>query len=84
MNALVMSKLVYAMNVLDVPDRVLKEVERMVNEFVWGGKGVRIAGEVMENEYEDGGLKYIMYGRCFLGKQLIIVVGVERVECIWN
>ena len=58
-NALVMSKLVYAMNVLDVPDRVLKEVERMVSEFVWGGKGVRIAREVMENEYEDGGLKLI-------------------------
>lgn len=58
-NALIMSKLVYVMNVLDVPERVLKEVERMVSEFLWDGKGVRIAREVMENEHEDGGLKLI-------------------------
>lgn len=58
-NTLVMSKLVYVMNVLDVPERVMKEVEREVSEFLWDGKGVRIAREVMENEYEDGGLKLI-------------------------
>ncbi|KAI3358870.1 hypothetical protein L3Q82_015255, partial [Scortum barcoo] len=40
-------------------ERVLKEVERMVSDFLWDGKGVRIAREVMENEYEDGGLKLI-------------------------
>ncbi|KAI3371017.1 hypothetical protein L3Q82_023673 [Scortum barcoo] len=34
-------------------ERVLKEVERMVSDFLWDGKGVRIAREVMENEYED-------------------------------
>lgn len=58
-NALVMSKLVYVMNVLDMPERVSKEVERMVSEFLWGGKGVKIAREVLENEHEDGGLKLV-------------------------
>ncbi len=58
-NALVMSKLVYVMNVLDVPERVMKDVERLVSEFLWGGRGVRIAREVLENEHEDGGLKLI-------------------------
>lgn len=58
-NGLVMSKLVYVMNVLDVPVKVGKEVERMVSEFLWGGKGVRIAREVLENDYKDGGLKLV-------------------------
>ena len=49
-NALIMSKLVYVMNVLDVPERVLKEVERMVSDFLWDGKGVGIAREALENE----------------------------------
>uniref|UniRef100_A0A671TR16 Reverse transcriptase domain-containing protein n=1 Tax=Sparus aurata TaxID=8175 RepID=A0A671TR16_SPAAU len=58
-NALVMSKFAYVMNVMDVPERVLKDVDKLVSEFLWEGKGVRIAREVMENEYEDGGLKLI-------------------------
>jgi len=58
-NALIMSKLVYTMTVLDVPERVLKEAEKMVSDFLWGGKGVKIAREVLENEYKDGGLKLI-------------------------
>ena len=58
-NALIMSKLVYVMNVMDGPERVLKEVERMVSDFLWDGKGVRIAKEVLENEYEDRGLKLV-------------------------
>ena len=58
-NGLVMSKLVYVMNVLDMPDKVSKEVERMVSEFLWGGRGVRIAREILDNEYKDGGLKLV-------------------------
>lgn len=46
-NALIMSKLVYTMTVMDVPDRVLKETETLVSEFLWGGRGVRIAREVL-------------------------------------
>ena len=56
-NALIMSKMVYAMNVMEVPVRVMKEVEGLVNNFLWDGKGAKIAREVLENEYEDGGLK---------------------------
>ena len=56
-NALIMSKMVYAMNVMEVPVREMKEVEGLVNNFLWDGKGAKIAREVLENEYEDGGLK---------------------------
>ena len=58
-NCLIMSKLVYVMNVMDVPEKVMKEVGGMVSDFLWDGKGVRIAREVLENEYEDGGLKLV-------------------------
>ena len=58
-NGLVISKFVYVMNVLDVPVKVSKEVERMVSEFLWGGKGVRIAREILENDYKCGGLKLV-------------------------
>ena len=33
-------------------------MERMVSDFLWDGKGVR-AREVLENEYEVGGLKLV-------------------------
>ena len=62
-NTLIISKLVYVMNVVDIPERVLKEVEQIISEFLWDGKGVRIAKEVLENEYGDGGLKLINLAR---------------------
>ena len=43
-NGLVMSKLVYVMNVLDVPVKVSKEVERMVREFLWEGRESELQG----------------------------------------
>ena len=62
-NGLIMSKLVYIMSVLDVPERVVREINKIVSEFIWDGRGIRIAREVLENEYKDGGLKLINIGR---------------------
>ncbi len=56
---IVVNVLVMCKNELDVPERTLKEVERMVSKFLWDGKGVRRAREVLENECEDVGLKLI-------------------------
>lgn len=56
-NMLVMSKLIYVMSVMNVPNDVVLRVNELVGGFLWGGRGVRIAREVLENEYEDGGLK---------------------------
>ena len=58
-NALIVSKIIYVMNVMDVPVRVLKEVEGIISNFLWDGGGVRIARGVLENDYEDGGLKLV-------------------------
>ena len=58
-NNLIMSKVVYIIAVLDVPDKIIKSINDMISDFLWDGKGVRIAKEVMENDYTDGGLKLI-------------------------
>ncbi|KAF3847406.1 hypothetical protein F7725_020434 [Dissostichus mawsoni] len=54
-NGLIMSKLIYVLNVLDVPERVLKEIDKIIR--------VKIAKEVLENGYKDGGLKLINLDR---------------------
>ncbi len=56
-NNLIMSKFVHIMAVLDVPETVIKSINAIINDFLWEGKGVRIAKEVLENNYKDGGLK---------------------------
>lgn len=40
-NGLIMSTLVYVMNVLDVPDRVLKKINSLVSYFICDGKGLQ-------------------------------------------
>ncbi|KAF3850000.1 hypothetical protein F7725_019719 [Dissostichus mawsoni] len=62
-NGLLMSKLIYVLNVLDVPERVLKEIDKIISELLWDGRGVKIAKEVLENGYKDGGLKLINLDR---------------------
>lgn len=58
-NGLIMSKLMYTMNVLDAPERVIREIDKVISDFIWDGKGVRIAKEILENDYKDGGLKLV-------------------------
>ena len=58
-NSLVLSKLIYVMNVVEVPEEVIKKINEMIKDFLWEGRGVRIARDVLENEYGEGGLKLI-------------------------
>ncbi|KAF3859843.1 hypothetical protein F7725_000098 [Dissostichus mawsoni] len=58
-NGLIGSKLVYIMNVMEMPERVHKEIDTAINAFLWSGRGARIVREVMENEHKDGGMKLI-------------------------
>ncbi|KAF3860575.1 hypothetical protein F7725_000830 [Dissostichus mawsoni] len=53
------ANLVYIMNVMEMPERVHKEIDTAINAFLWSGRGARIAREVMENEHKDGGMKLI-------------------------
>ena len=53
-----MSQLVYIMTVLPAPEKTfIKQVERLMFEFIWGGKKDRIKRMTLKSKYKDGGLK---------------------------
>lgn len=58
-NALIMSKLVYIIGALDMPEWVHNEVNRAVSDFIWGGKGVKIAHSTLTAKYKEGGLQLV-------------------------
>ncbi len=58
-NSLLLSKFVYVLNALDLPEWVIKEMNQAVTNFLWDGKAVRIAHNTLIGEYKDGGLKLI-------------------------
>lgn len=61
-NALVLSKFVYVLGVLDMPEWVLNELNNVVSNFIWDGKGVRISQKTLIADYVDGGLKLVDLG----------------------
>jgi exonuclease III len=55
---LIVSKLVYVLNVLPSPtDTQLKELQDMLYKFLWDNKPDKIKREIIISGYEDGGLK---------------------------
>lgn len=48
----------------------MNEIDKIVSEFIWDGRGVRIAREVLENEFRDGALQLINLRRTL--KQLAL------------
>lgn len=55
LNALILSKLLYRMNVLDMPDWVVKEVKELIEIFLWKTK-IEIAYNNLLANYSEGGL----------------------------
>ena len=58
-NALIMSRLVYIIGALDMPEWVHKEINKAVSDFIWGGKGVKIAHQTLIAKYKEGGLQLV-------------------------
>ena len=58
-NSLLMSIFIYVMNVLDMPEWVLSEMNKILADFLWDGKGVKIAFKTLIAGYEEGGLKLV-------------------------
>ena len=47
----------YTLGVMDMPVWVLKGINNLVSDFLWGGKGVKIAHDLMIADYDRGGLR---------------------------
>lgn len=58
-NALILSKCNYILGAIDLPEWVLKEINAIIMDFLWGGKGVRISSKTLIGNREEGGLKLV-------------------------
>ena len=56
-NSLVISLLVYPASVLEVPHKVLDDINSLLYRFLWDGKRAKIASKILENNIKLGGLK---------------------------
>ena len=57
--SLAASQLVYIMSSLPSSQSFLKEIHKLLYNFLWDGRGDKIKRSVMLNEYKDGGLKML-------------------------
>ena len=51
------SKLIYSASVLPVPDHYFQEINKLIFNFIWGGKPPEIKRNTIIGEKKDGGLK---------------------------
>ena len=59
-NTLVSSLFVYKMMVLPViPDKVVKQMNNIIREFLWNGKKAKIAYAILQNPKDQGGLNLV-------------------------
>ena len=52
-----MSKLVYTASVADINDTIVKEVNRLIYDFIWKGKRPRIKKSTLIGDLSEGGLR---------------------------
>jgi len=57
-NSLALSPLIYVAGVIDTPNKVIKEVDALITQFLWNSKSAKIAKHVIIQTIEDGGLKF--------------------------
>jgi len=55
-NSLLLSVCVYVMNVIEMPGWVMNELNKIVCDFIWEGKGVKIAQKTLVGKRWEGGL----------------------------
>ena len=58
-NSLLLSVCVYVMTVLDMPDWVMNALNEVVCDFIWEGKGVKIAKHTLVGKWWEGGLNLV-------------------------
>ena len=51
------SKLLYNASILDVPENIIKEVDKIIFKFIWKNKSEKVKRKVMYGGYDQGGLR---------------------------
>ena len=52
-----LSKLIYNASVLVIPEKYIKEIEKLIFDFIWDGKPAKIKKSTIIGETKHGGLK---------------------------
>ena len=54
-----LSQILYISTVIHVPDKIVKEIENMIYNFLWNGKTHKVRKKVITQNYSNGGCKMI-------------------------
>ena len=57
--SLAISQIVYALSSLPTPKGLLKDINSLLYEFLWEGKGDKVKRTQIINKYDEGGLKMV-------------------------
>ena len=59
--ALALSKFQYLASLVNIPENIIKQVNRIVYEFIWSGKTDKVKRILFEQNYNKGGYKMINF-----------------------
>ena len=68
--SLIISKFVYSLSVLSIPETFIKIIEKIIWNFIWDGKKAKIRREVLISDYKHGGLRYPDLRSIFLSSKV--------------
>ena len=60
---LALSKFQYLASLVNIPENIIKQVNRIVYEFIWSGKTDKVKRILFEQNYNKGGYKMINFKR---------------------
>lgn len=61
-NSLALCPIIYLSSIIDTPDLAIKEIEKLITDFIWAGKTPKIAKNTLIQNIPNGGLKLCSYG----------------------
>ncbi len=56
-NNLALAHLIYCVSLIDVPEPAMKEINNIIQNFIWNGKTNKISQKNTNTIYREGGLK---------------------------
>ena len=59
-----MSKFLFVASVLYVPHEIIKKVDKIIYEFVWGTATEKVKREIVNQDYNLGGLRMCSFNMC--------------------
>ena len=78
-----LSKMVYMASMFSVPEEVIKDLNKIVYKFLWKGQD-RVARTVMNNMYENGGVKVLDFETLVKSLRLADFGGLFLFHCDYD